>query len=153
VAGGIGIPPMRTSELARLRAGKRPVILREMNSPFVVKLAPAEKLAALRAYDRFRHWASVEEERRCLQCGQIITGAQIRVVGPAPFQLQCPTEGCHAIPMDWVLPRAENTMEQPKAKSESTHHMEKLRARASQVPRPSNTLRQMIGALLLTHFR
>jgi hypothetical protein len=124
-----------------------------MNFPFLVELSPAEKLAALRAHDRFRHWSALDEQRCCLQCGNIITGAQIRVVGPAPYQLQCPTEGCHSIPMDWVLRRSESTMEQPKAKSESTRQMEKLRARASQLPRPSNTLRQMIGALLLTHFR
>ncbi len=122
-----------------------------MTSPFVVELSPAEKLAALRTYDRFRHWSTLDEERVCLGCGQIITGTRIRVVGPAPLQLQCPTEGCHAIAMDWVLPRAENTMEQ--AKSESTRQMEKLHDRASQMPRPSNALGQVIGALLLSHFR
>jgi len=124
-----------------------------MNSLFVVELSPAEKLAALRTYDRFRHWSALEERRCCLQCGQIITGAEIRVVGPAPFQLQCPTEGCHSIAMDWVLPRSEITMEQPRTKSDATQRMEKLRDRASQVRRPSNALRDIIGALLLAHFR
>ena len=71
--------------------------------PKEIELSPQEKLGALRALDQFRTWGSLEDQRRCLACGQTITGAQIRVVGPAPFRLQCPTPGCPAIPMDWSL--------------------------------------------------
>ena len=71
--------------------------------PTDIELSPQEKLAALRALDKFRTWYSLEDRRRCLACGQIITGRQIRVVGPAPFHLLCPTPDCPAIPMDWSL--------------------------------------------------
>jgi hypothetical protein len=124
-----------------------------MNAPFVVELSPAEKLAALRTYDRFRHWSALEEARCCLQCGHIITGAQVRVVGPAPFQLECPTEGCRSIPMDWVLPQAKTVLERPEPRSEPIHRMGKLRERPSQLTPPSNRLRQIIGALIISHFR
>jgi hypothetical protein len=124
-----------------------------MTSPFIIELSAAEKLAALRAFDRFREWKALEDKRCCLCCGHVITGAQIRVVGPPPFQLECPTEGCRSIPMDWVMPRATKMMEEPKAKMESFRHMEELRARASVLTRPPNTLRQIIGALLISHFR
>ena len=68
-----------------------------------IELSLHEKLAALRALDQFRRWDSLDDCRRCLACGQTITGLQIRVVGPAPFHLQCPTPDCPAIPMDWSL--------------------------------------------------
>lgn len=68
-----------------------------------IELSPQEKLAALRTLDQFRRWDSLEDRRRCLQCGRTITGTQIRVMGPAPFHLQCPTPACSAIPMDWSL--------------------------------------------------
>ena len=73
-------------------------------APTDIELSPLEQLAALRTLDQFRTWGSLEDRRRCLVCGQTISGAQIRVVGPAPFRLQCPTPGCPAIPMDWSLP-------------------------------------------------
>lgn len=71
--------------------------------PRIIELSPGEKLAALRALDRFRSWDSLDDRRRCLACGKIITGLQIRVVGPAPFHLECPTVDCPAIPTDWSL--------------------------------------------------
>ena len=72
-------------------------------SPKIIELSPGEKLAALRALDQFRNWESLDDRRRCLACGKIITGLQIRVAGPAPFRLECPTAGCAAIPIDWSL--------------------------------------------------
>lgn len=74
-----------------------------MHAPVEIELSPIEKLIALRSLDQFRHWDSLDDRRRCLQCGKPITGAQIRVIGPAPFRLQCPTADCPAIPMDWSL--------------------------------------------------
>jgi len=44
-------------------------------------------------------------------CGKIITGHQIQLMGGTrgngPLRMICPMEGCHSIPMDWVLPTDE----------------------------------------------
>jgi len=74
-------------------------------------LSDAQKLAALRALDQFREWHSLDEKRYCLVCGKIITGQQIQVTGDTPGdgpqRLNCPTERCSSIPMDWALPTDE----------------------------------------------
>jgi hypothetical protein len=76
-----------------------------------VTLSDADKLDALRRLDQFRQWRSLDEKRYCLVCGKIITGRQIEVAGGTrgngPLRLSCPTERCHSIPMDWVLPTDE----------------------------------------------
>ncbi len=76
-----------------------------------VNLSEGEKLEALRRLDQFRSWHSLDEKRYCLVCGKIITGEQIKVAGGTrgngPLRLSCPTERCHSIPMDWVLPTDE----------------------------------------------
>ena len=87
-----------------------------MHTPVVVlsspiKLSEGEKLEALRRLDQFRPWRALDEKRYCLVCGNIITGEQIEVAGGTrgngPLRLRCPTEHCHSIPMDWVLPTDE----------------------------------------------
>jgi hypothetical protein len=74
-------------------------------------LSDAEKLAALRRLDQFREWHSLDEKRYCLVCGKIITGRQIQVAGDTrgdgPLRINCPTERCNSIPMDWALPTHE----------------------------------------------
>ena len=76
-----------------------------------IKLPDDEKLEALRRLDQFRQWRSLEEKRYCLVCGNLITGRQIQVAGGTrgngPLRLNCPTESCNSIPMDWVLPTDE----------------------------------------------
>ena len=76
-----------------------------------IRLADDEKLEVLRRLDQFRHWHSLEEKRYCLVCGKLISGRQIRVAGGTrgngPLRLNCPTESCNSIPMDWVLPTDE----------------------------------------------
>ena len=75
------------------------------------KLSDDEKLEALRRLDQFRQWPSLEEKRYCLVCGKLIAGHEIQIVGGTrgngPLRLNCPTEGCNSIPMDWVLPTNE----------------------------------------------
>jgi hypothetical protein len=75
------------------------------------RLTDEQKLEVLRRLDQFRHWHSLEEKRYCLVCGNLITGRQIQVSdgsrGNGPLRLNCPTEGCNSIPMDWVLPTNE----------------------------------------------
>ena len=76
-----------------------------------VTLSDVDKLDALRRLDQFRQWRSLEEKRYCLVCGNIITGRQIQVAGGTrgngALRLNCATERCNSIPMDWVLPKDE----------------------------------------------
>jgi hypothetical protein len=72
-----------------------------------IDIAAADKLRLLRRLDRFRKWESLDDKRQCIQCGEIISGHDIEVVGGTrelgPLRLQCPTENCRAMPMDWIL--------------------------------------------------
>jgi hypothetical protein len=76
-----------------------------------VHVSDEEKLKLLQRLDQFRHWHSLDDERYCLVCGKIINGHQIQLLGGTrangPLRVVCPTERCHSIPMDWVLPTAE----------------------------------------------
>src|ERR1043166_8354856 len=73
-----------------------------------IELSGSEKLEMLQRLDRFRKWQSLNEKRYCLACGRIIDGHSIHVVGgtrgSGQLRLICPTERCHSIAMDWVLP-------------------------------------------------
>ncbi|HEX4697693.1 MAG TPA: hypothetical protein VH254_08475 [Candidatus Udaeobacter sp.] len=72
-----------------------------------IKLSDTEKLDALRQLDQFRQWRSLDDRRYCLVCGNIIIGRQIRVwtgTRGVSLRVNCPTDGCNSIPMDWVLP-------------------------------------------------
>lgn len=81
--------------------------------PKPVSLAPTQKLAALRARDIFHHWESIDEERLCRRCGEIITGREIKVFhgrrGRDDLRLECPTEGCPSVPFEWIM------LERPEA--------------------------------------
>jgi hypothetical protein len=74
-----------------------------------IDVSAHEKLSFLRRLDRFRQWHSLGDKRQCLQCGQIITGREIEVVGGTrglgPLRLQCPSENCPGLPIDWILPK------------------------------------------------
>src|SRR5215510_9310502 len=74
----------------------------------LAKLSDQEKLSILRRLDQFREWRSLDEKRYCLVCGEIITGREIHVMRNTlrkePQRLACSTEGCRAIPIEWVQP-------------------------------------------------
>ncbi|MFN2509127.1 MAG: hypothetical protein ABR589_10195 [Chthoniobacterales bacterium] len=76
-----------------------------------IQLSAADKLQMLRRLDQYRSWESLSDRRQCLRCGDIITGREIEVVGgtreSGPLRLQCPTENCPAMPMDWILLKEE----------------------------------------------
>jgi hypothetical protein len=69
-------------------------------------LSTAERLQALQRLDIFHPWESVAEERLCSRCGEIITGQQIKIFGhregEKPARLECPSEGCLAVPLEWL---------------------------------------------------
>ena len=73
-----------------------------------IELGDAEKLELLRQLDRYRKWRSLDDKRYCLTCGRIIDGHGILIVGgmrgTEPLRLVCPSRGCQAIPIDWVIP-------------------------------------------------
>lgn len=76
-----------------------------------VKLWGNDKLEILRKLDHHRQWESLDEERYCIQCGNLLTGRDIQLIGgtleTGPLRAICPTEGCRSIPMDWVRPTDE----------------------------------------------
>ena len=73
-----------------------------------ISLSDEEKLDVLRRLDRFRQWQSLDQKRYCLVCGEMITGRDLQVIetarGDEPLRLACPTEHCHAMPIEWALP-------------------------------------------------
>jgi hypothetical protein len=74
-----------------------------------IKLSDQEKLEILQRLDQFRVWHSLDEKRYCLVCGKNITGREIEVTGGTlgPLRVNCPTEHCNSIPMNWVRPQEE----------------------------------------------
>ena len=104
----IGFSPIGESTVRPIvRSLGRNVISRTVALTTAIRLSDQEKLEALRRLDQFRQWHSLDEKRYCLVCGKLITGQQIQVAGGTrgngPLGLNCPTEGCNSIPMDWVL--------------------------------------------------
>ncbi|HEY2799143.1 MAG TPA: hypothetical protein VGI85_00990 [Chthoniobacterales bacterium] len=81
--------------------------------------SPGKKLESLRAVDIFHPWESIDEKRLCLRCGQIISGREIKVCGGeggrGALRLECPTEGCPAVPIEWVM--LDCSTELPAAKA------------------------------------
>src|SRR3954468_600405 len=74
-----------------------------------IELPATDKLHVLRRLDQYRSWESLDDKRQCIRCGEIISGKEIEVVGGTrglgPLRLQCPSENCPGIPMDWILPQ------------------------------------------------
>ncbi len=105
---GRKLPPARFP-----REGSPPKI--PLMTPEPLTLTAAEKLDALRKVDIFHRWNSIGEERCCRRCGQRFTGRQINVFrgwpGEGPYRLECPTEGCPAVPIEWIA--LEASPEQP----------------------------------------
>src|SRR4026209_1926376 len=70
-------------------------------------LSVEERLHALRSLDIFHPWESVEEKRLCRRCGNIIAGQQVKIRGHGwggqPTRLECPTEGCLGLPLEWIM--------------------------------------------------
>jgi hypothetical protein len=82
-------------------------------------LSLEERLQALRRLDIFHPWESVDERRLCRRCREIINGRQIKIwsdrPGGEPAHLECPSKGCLAVPLEWIMldSPAEQTQELP----------------------------------------
>ena len=90
-----------------VRSHGRNIISGTVTLTTAVRMSDNEQLEMLRLLDQFRAWHSLDEKRYCLVCGKVITGRQIQVAGGTRgngrLGLNCPTEGCNSIPIDWVL--------------------------------------------------
>ena len=79
-----------------------------MSSLAPINVSAGDKLRLLQRLDQYRRWASLDDKRQCIQCGEIISGREIEIVGGTralgPLRLQCPTPNCRAIPIDWIMP-------------------------------------------------
>jgi len=63
-----------------------------------------DRLSVLRAEDRVRNWASLDDERRCVICKRKFNGRQVEIrrLGNGKYELRCPTEGCNSRPHLWI---------------------------------------------------
>ena len=63
-----------------------------------------DRLAVLRAHDRFRKWASLDDERVCILCKRKFNGRQVEIdrIRNREYQLRCPTDGCNSEPHLWI---------------------------------------------------
>lgn len=88
-------------------------------TPEPLTLSAAEKLDALREVDIFHRWHSIDEQRYCRRCGQLFTGRQISVFrgwrDHGPYRLECPTEGCPSVPIEWIVLEASHEQSAPVA--------------------------------------
>ncbi|MBA3650536.1 MAG: hypothetical protein H0W66_03390 [Chthoniobacterales bacterium] len=88
-------------------------------TPGPLTLSAAEKLDALREVDIFHRWQSIDEQRYCRRCGQLFIGRQINVFrgwrDQGPYRLQCPTEGCPSVPIEWIVLEASHEQSAPVA--------------------------------------
>jgi hypothetical protein len=114
----IGFSPIRKSTVRPIvPTVEWEVMSRTVAVSTATKLSDEDKLEALRRFDQFRQWHSLDEKRYCLVCGKLISGRQIQVSGESrgnggtrgngQLRLSCPTQECNSIPMDWVLPTDE----------------------------------------------
>lgn len=78
-------------------------------SLLATRLAPEDKLDALRRLDSRSSWDSLDDKRYCTVCHKTISGRQVQVVGGTnglrALRLKCSTTGCLSTPSDWTLPK------------------------------------------------
>ena len=98
-----------------------------------IELSDTEKLEILQRLDRYRKWQSLNDKRYCLACGEVINGHGVLVVGgtrgTGPLRLICPSNRCHSIPMDWVIPTDEVLSRISQLKEEKALPRKKIAAR------------------------
>lgn len=92
-----------------------------MSASIPLRLAPEDKLDALRHLDEFHYWHSLDDERLCQRCKRTITGRQIVVIElqgtRGRVRLQCPTVGCVSTVSEWVY---ANPVRAARQRAEST---------------------------------
>ncbi len=63
-----------------------------------------DRLSVLRAEDRVRNWASLDDERLCIICKRKFNGRQVEIrrLPKGKYELRCPSEGCNSRPHLWI---------------------------------------------------
>jgi hypothetical protein len=66
-------------------------------------LTAEERIKILRAGDKLRTWASLDDERLCVLCERILSGWQIEILRDncGRYLLKCPTSGCGSFAAHW----------------------------------------------------
>ena len=66
-----------------------------------------DRLAVLRAGDRFRTWQSLDDERTCIICKRKFNGRQVEIrrLTNSRHELRCPTDHCNSQPHLWIYPK------------------------------------------------
>ena len=66
-----------------------------------------DRLAVLRAEDRFRNWQSLDDQRLCIVCKRKFNGRQVEIrrVAGTRYELRCPTDHCNSRPHLWIYPK------------------------------------------------
>lgn len=104
-------------------------------TPQRLRLTDREKLSALHEVDIFHRWSSIEERRYCRRCGESFSGREIKVFagrrGEGQYRLECPTEGCPAVPIEWIVLEAE-----PQRPVDSPQPVIEAGLARAQIPRP-----------------
>lgn len=62
-----------------------------------------QRLEILQRADNWRRWRSLDDERLCIECAQLLTGRNVVLTlgdGEEPL-VSCPTPGCKSTPRDW----------------------------------------------------
>src|SRR5437773_8148920 len=87
------------------RAAQLPVFLTLLENAAVMRTNLADRLVILQAYDHFRDWRAVDDERVCMLCDRKFTGHEVLIstVGEE-LELHCPTLNCKSGVHQWVYP-------------------------------------------------
>jgi hypothetical protein len=65
----------------------------------------ADKLSILRAYDHFRDWRTLDDERVCAICDRTFTGHDVVIsITGDEVELRCPTSDCRSGVHQWLHP-------------------------------------------------
>lgn len=112
-----------------------------------LEFSPAVKLDILRRLDCFHPWQSLDEKRHCRRCGETIDGWQIAVLGgtrgDGPLRLQCPTEGCCSVPIEWIVLESSANQELSQQVGAAEPEANTVNAR----PHPGRHLGRLFGFL------
>ena len=62
-----------------------------------------QRLEILQRADNWRKWRSLDDERLCIECAQLLTGGSVLLTLNADGEplVSCPTPGCKSTPRDW----------------------------------------------------
>src|SRR5260370_19204616 len=85
------------------RPAQLPVLMTLPENVAVMRTNLADRLAILQAYDHFRDWRTVDDERVCVLFDRKFTGNEVLISTVAEeLELHCPTLNCNSGVHQWV---------------------------------------------------